>query len=70
MSDEDNNRLLLGEFEDEYFDEPRYPFLLRLAFWLTILFCIVAVGLSLVWELSWGSSSGGGCWGFPGEDCT
>ena len=40
--------------------------LFRVGIWSFILFLVYLIILAL----TWGSGSGSGCWGFPGEDCS
>ena len=77
MRDEDKLTSILDEFENEDFEplsvtnkERVYLFLVKLVIWLVIVFVILIFAVLIVTELTWGSSSGSGCWGFPGEDCS
>ena len=77
MKGEDNLTSILNEFENEDFEPPSesnkervYLFLVKLVIWLVIVFVILIFAVLIVTELTWGSSSGSGCWGFPGEDCS
>ena len=65
----DIQTLVLEENEIENLEKSTHSFgmlLFKVGIWSFILFLVYLMILTL----TWGSGSGSGCWGFPGEDCS